>query len=364
MKLKSKPMKLKAKLLITLIVFVTSTLVLMMVTMPNMASLSVINTMVYFVSFLLILISATALMYILLESLIKPVSKLKKAFQHIGEGDVDYIIDYDTADDLGEIAVEFEKMRMQLKTDRETNNQFRREHQELIANISHDLKTPITSIKGYCEGIQDGMADTPEKLEQYIKTIHNKAIDMDRLIDELSYYAKIDTNRIPYNFVKISITDFFDDAAEELGMELKHQGIIFNYENRIDGNANIIADAEQLRKVVNNIVNNSIKYIDKIPGTITVRLCDEGDFVRIEIEDNGRGISQQDLQYIFERFYRTHSSRNSKTGGSGIGLSIVKKIMEDHGGKIWAKSQENEGTTIIFIIRKYLEENYEQNSNS
>ena len=117
----------------------------------------------------------------------------------------------------------------------------------------------------------------------------------------------------------------------------------------------IIADPEQLRRVIHNIIGNSIKYLDKQRGLINIRIKDVGDFIQVEIEDNGRGIAAADLPYIFDRFYRADASRNSATGGSGIGLSIVKKIIEDHGGKIWATSKESIGTVMYFVIRKYQE---------
>mgnify|MGYP005932876517 CR=1 FL=1 len=117
----------------------------------------------------------------------------------------------------------------------------------------------------------------------------------------------------------------------------------------------VIADAEQIKRVVNNIVGNSVKYMDKPEKSIQIRVLDVGDFVQVEIEDNGRGISAKDLPYIFDRFYRTDTSRNSSKGGSGIGLSIVHKIMEDHGGKVWATSREGLGTTMYFVLRKFQE---------
>ena len=123
----------------------------------------------------------------------------------------------------------------------------------------------------------------------------------------------------------------------------------------------VIADPEQIRRVVNNIISNSCKYFDKSQCFINMRIKDVGDFIQVEIEDNGRGISARDLPYIFDRFYRADASRNSATGGSGIGLSIVKKIIEDHGGKIWATSKESIGTVMYFVIRKYQEVPNEQN---
>ena len=117
----------------------------------------------------------------------------------------------------------------------------------------------------------------------------------------------------------------------------------------------MIADAEQMKRVINNIIGNSKKYSDKSHPQIHMCVKDVGDFVQVEIEDNGRGIAAKDLPYIFDRFYRTDASRNSSKGGSGIGLSIVKKIIEDHGGKIWASSKEGVGTVMYLVLRKYQE---------
>lgn len=147
-----------------------------------------------------------------------------------------------------------------------------------------------------------------------------------------------------------------------MGLELESENIRLNYSNLVGPEVRIIADPEQLKRVVNNIISNCIKYIDKKQGIIDIRILDEIDSIRVEIEDNGKGIAAKDLSNIFQRFYRTDASRNSSKGGSGIGLSIVKKIIEDHGGYIWATSKENEGTCLHFVIRKYREvENDEQN---
>ena len=138
-------------------------------------------------------------------------------------------------------------------------------------------------------------------------------------------------------------------------MDLENRNIYLSYENLLDKGTIIIADPVQLRKVINNIIGNSIKYMDKEKKAVSIRLLDAVDSVRVEIEDNGKGIASKDLANIFERFYRTDASRNSSQGGSGIGLSIVKKIIEDHGGYIWATSKEGEGTCMHFVIRKYFE---------
>lgn len=289
------------------------------------------------------------------HSIVTPIHMLQLATQNIKNGNLDFEVQVQNKDEIGELCEDFEEMRKRLKDNAEEKLRSEQQNKELISNISHDLKTPITAIKGYVEGLMDGVADTPEKQNKYLQTVYSKAIDMDHLINELSFYSKIDTNKIPYTFSRINVAGYFEDCAEDLGRELEEEYIEFIYENDVDASVQMIADAEQIKRVINNIVGNSKKYSDKADTKIHMTVKDVGDFVQVEIEDNGKGIAAKDLPYIFDRFYRTDASRNSSRGGSGIGLSIVKKIMEDHGGKIWVTSKEGVGTVMYLVIRKYQE---------
>ena len=304
---------------------------------------------------IVVFLTASLLIYWIYRTVSIPLSKLQAAARNIKEGNLDFEIHSETDDEIGMLCRDFEEMRLRLKANAEEKVAFDRENKELISNISHDLKTPITAIKGYVEGIMDGVADTPEKMDRYIKTIYNKANEMDLLINELTLYSKIDTNRIPYDFTTISAMDYFGDCADDLAMELEAKGVEFTYHNYLEEDSKVIVDPEQLRRVISNIVNNSVKYMDKPEAKIQMNLKDVGDFIQVELGDNGKGIAPKDLPYIFDRFYRTDASRNSSKGGSGIGLSIVKKIVEEHGGKIWATSENGVGTTMYFVIRKYKE---------
>lgn len=297
-------------------------------------------------------LSITAWIY---RSIVTPICKLEEAAKNIKEGNLDFTIEAESNDEMGNLCRNFEDMRQRLKESAEEKLEAEKQNRILISNISHDLKTPLTAIKGYVEGIMDGVADTPEKVDRYMRTIYSKAMDMDRLLNELTLYSKIDTNRIPYNFNRIHVADYFDDCIEEIGLELEAEHIGLSYFNYAGDDIQVIADPEQLKRVIDNIISNSVKYMDKEHGLINIRIKDVGDFIQVEIEDNGKGIGQKDLPFIFDRFYRTDASRNSATGGSGIGLSIVKKIIEDHGGKIWATSKESTGTVMYFVIRKYQE---------
>ena len=310
------------------------------------------------VSFVIILIlTGLALVSWIYRGMIAPLHQLTEATRKIAEGTLDFAIDVPGSfDEISTLCGNFEQMRERLKESADRRVEDESENRTLISNITHDLKTPVTSIKGYAEGLIDGVADTPEKREKYIRTIYNKASDMDRLINELTFYSGIDTNRIPYNYAKINLTDYFGDCVDEISLELESRGIELNYMNYLDRNAKIIADPEQLKKVINNIVGNSIKYMDKPKGVISIRLKESNSLIVVEIEDNGCGIPAKDLPFIFDRFFRSDASRNSRRGGSGIGLSIVKKIVEDHGGRVWATSHEGTGTTVLMEFRRYEEE--------
>ncbi len=283
-----------------------------------------------------------------------PIQQLNAAMQDIAEGNFDSRLPQVSDADMGKLFDNYEQMRLRLKENAEEKAENERKQKELVSNISHDLKTPVTSIKGYVEGIMDGVANTPEKMDRYIKTIYNKANDMDRLINELTTYSGIDSNKIPYHFLLLNVSDYFADCIEEIGLDLESRNIHLNYSNLAPPDTCVVADPEQIKKVINNIISNSVKYMGHDNGVIDIRIMEENESVKIEIEDDGQGIAPKDIGNIFERFYRADASRNSMQGGSGIWISIVKKIIEDHGGYVWATSKEGEGTCMHFILRKYI----------
>ena len=311
----------------------------------------------YLVSFRIMSLVIIALMVVCLiiwadKCFFAPMRKLRKAMKTITEGNLACEVKEDYEEELGGLCRDFENMRIHLKEAIDDKMRYDRDTKELISNISHDLKTPLTTIKGYVEGILDGVADSPDKMDRYLKTVYNKANDMERLIGELTLYSKIDTNEIPYNFIKINVKAYFDDCAEEIRTELESRNFVLTYLNYVPDDVCLIADPEQLYRVINNIISNSIKYNNKARGVINIRVREEKEYIHLEIEDNGQGVSPEEAGRIFERFYRTDASRNSRTGGSGIGLSIVKKIVEAHGGTIWAVSNKNVGLTMHILLRK------------
>lgn len=301
-----------------------------------------------------IVFTAAILVAWLYQGILLPLNALKKATRQLQEGNLDFSLKDSISDDeIGQLCADFEEMRIHLKKEIEVRIQYEQELKELISNISHDIKTPLTAIKGYAEGLLDGVADTPERREKYIRTIFAKAGDMTTLVDELSFYTKIDTNNIPYHFEKVLVNDYFQDCIEDNRSELELVNVTLEFISRVREETQVLGDREQLRRVMNNLIGNAVKYRGKKEKErIQVLLYEDEGFVWVEVEDDGQGISETALPYVFERFYRADASRNSKQGGSGLGLAIAKKIIEEHGGSIRAESELNVGTKIIFSLKK------------
>lgn len=330
---------------------------------------------------LVIIITATLLIIWLYNSIVKPLNILHIATMQIGAGHLDQPVHVNSTDEIGELCRDFEEMRIRLKEMIEERMRYEEDTRELISSMAHDLQTPLTSIKGYTEGILDGVANTPEKQQKYLRTIYSKASDMSYLVDELSVFAKVEQNSLPYHFLPINLHSYFCDCIEEFSLDLETKHINIHYDNQTSPDTMIVADPEQLKRVLHNIIGNSVKYLNKPNGDITISIRDvpvpkpvpplyrqlnkDGSviepeeppkppqqYVEIKIHDNGSGIEAKDLPYIFQRFYRADASRNSSKRGSGLGLAIVARIIEDHEGHVWAQSTYGEGTSIFFTLKK------------
>ena len=350
-------MKLKTKLILAFMIVMILPTLFTTVAMTAFAPKAVNDIQELYL--IIVFCTASALIFWIYRTVSLPLAKLQAAARNIKEGNLDFEIKNETNDEIGQLCQDFEEMRLRLKANAEEKVAYDKENKELISNISHDLKTPITAIKGYVEGIMDGVADTPEKMDRYIKTVYNKANDMNVLINELSLYSKIDSNIIPYNFEKININSYFKDCVDEIGADLEQRGMMFSYRNYCAANVMVTADPEQLKRVINNIINNACKYNNKAKGKVGITLTEYDRKVQVAIKDNGIGISKEDLPHIFRRTYRADMSRNS-AGGSGLGLSICKKIIEEHGGEIWAESKLRAGTTIFFTLNKVIDQSKEK----
>lgn len=293
--------------------------------------------------------------YLFSKTIAGPITNLKKATAEISSGNLDCEIIEEGDEEIKELCNDFEKMRIQLKDSVHMKLKYDDDRKMLVSSISHDLKTPITSIKGYVEGILDGVANTNEKRDNYLKTIYRKSEQMDGMIDDLLLYSKLDLKQIPFNFRKTDILEYFRYCIEESALELKKHNIEINLINNLVGSPYVMMDMERMRRVIVNIIDNSRKYMDKDEGKINILLRETDLSIIIEIRDNGAGISKNEINNIFERFYRADSAR-SGVKGSGLGLAIAKQIVEGHKGRIWAISHGNEGMSVLISLAKIMED--------
>ncbi|MCT4605142.1 MAG: HAMP domain-containing histidine kinase [Marinisporobacter sp.] len=309
------------------------------------------NRMTLIVISILILTTFT-LTFFIYKGIHKSIKKLEYAANEMKKGNLDYEIKKHLNDEMGDLSFILEEMRVRLKDSLEVQRKYEENRKNLISNISHDLKTPIMSIKGYIEGIKDGIADTPEKMDKYINTIYEKSRHMEGLIDELFLFSKLDLQKVSFDFQHMDLIEFLKYSVEDLSFDLE----------KIEGKINLTyeeekifvkADLQKLKRVVLNIVGNSVKYKGDFPLTIDIFVKKEGVRIIVEIKDNGKGISKEHIPYIFDRFYRGDSSRNTSVGGSGLGLAICKQIIEKHGGNMWVESIKNKGTSIFFSLKSF-----------
>lgn len=300
-------------------------------------------------SIFIIFIGVIAITAYLSKSILRPVKDLTVAMDKMKNGDLTYEFSGSADKEIKELCRAYDELRLNLQINAAERVEYENEQRMLIANLSHDIKTPVTSILGYVEGIRDGVADTPEKLDKYLYTIHSKAETIELMAENMSLYAKLEMKRLSYNMENISMNDFLEKSVAEYELDLQQGGIELLF-NLSDDNCIIRGDKEKLRRVFANIITNAIKYKSGSNGLLSVgtELGPHG--LLITFADTGRGIAPGDLEHIFESFYRGDSSRNAKVGGNGLGLSICKKIIEDHGGKIWIRSELNSGTKVTILL--------------
>ncbi len=299
---------------------------------------------------LLIIIGVITINTIILShSILHPIRELTKAVEYMKHGNLDVDIMRTSDEEIDKLCIAFDEMRIKLKEGREQEQFHINERKMLLANLSHDLRTPITSIKGYIQGIQDGIADTPEKMNKYLSTIASKATVIESMVDNMSLFAKLETDRLQFDFELGNINDLLKQLIEEYQLDFNRNNITFDI-NLCDTPAIVKLDFQKMRRVFSNLIENAIKYKKDDNGHISVTSEVKNSGVFITVSDSGIGIKNSDLNRIFEGFYRSDPSRNLNVKGNGLGLGIAKQITEKHGGKIWAKSENGEGTTIFIYL--------------
>ncbi len=289
------------------------------------------------------------------KQILEPLAALRSASDEIRKGNLDAPLVVPTLDELGQTCRDFDAMRRDLKTAREEQKRYEQNRKELIAGISHDLATPLTVVKGYASGLREGIANTPEKQHRYIDGIYHTACSMEHLVESLFLFSKLDLGRIPFTLENVLCYRYFEDFVQEEAPLMAEQGLTL----RLAGNpttAQIAIDRMQFRRVLENLLNNSLKYKIAASVDFTVTVTETAHSVTIHCADTGQGVPDESLPKLFDSFYRTDAARTNVTKGSGLGLAIAKQIIISMNGTIAASHTPGGGLTISITLPKVKED--------
>ncbi|MBZ9607853.1 HAMP domain-containing histidine kinase [Clostridium estertheticum] len=315
-------------------------------TSPKLVTFIDVLPIIIALSEIVILIILT---YILLKKdILLPLDSLHESARRILNGDFTYEIHYDYDTEMGLFCHDFEAMRDELKFSKEKEISIKVSEKELLACLSHDIKTPLTAIHGYVSGIKDGIVKDKAGIEKYCTIILNRVKMLSKLLEDILEHSKAELNKMDISLVEFYCGDFFKDILEDLSVEITSKEINFIFPDKIP-NLLLNGDKKRLSQVMYNLVSNSIKY-SREDGAISIYFENTGRYLNVYIKDTGIGISSADIPYIFSKFYRAEKCRNQNIPGSGLGLSISKYIVEAHGGFINCIESSLNGTIICFGI--------------
>jgi signal transduction histidine kinase len=278
----------------------------------------------------------------------QPLDILSDGVRQISDGNLEHRIEYECQDEFTPVCANFNEMAARLKASVELTEQHEQSRKELLAGISHDLRSPLTSIRAYVEGLLDGVAKTPETQKEYLEIIKNKAKDIDRMLSKIFLFSKMELGEYPDNPELLQLDDEVRQFIRALGTEYEEKGLILSADALVP--AMVLADPDQLRRVLTNIMENSTKYKTKDTGTLTISLREENVGYRLTLSDDGPGVPEESLPHLFEVFYRSDPSRQNPYRGSGLGLAIAANAIQRMKGKIEAKAGKNGGLEIVIWL--------------
>lgn len=282
------------------------------------------------------------------RTILRPLKELNKATEKIAKGDLEFNIHYTNNDELGSFAGSFESMRLQLKESLQKQKAIEETRKEMIASISHDLRTPISSIQGYVEGLKDGVADDEETRNRYLSVIRDKTFQLNRQIDDLFEYSKLDAGQLRLRIEVVDSRVMLENILQSVELRRGDRGPCLEIIRPLPS-VSLKVDSHRLEQVLMNLLENAFRYVPE-EGWVKVKSWVEDSNLVVAVEDNGPGIPQQHIPHLFKSFFRGEKSRSRRSGGTGLGLAISKYIVEAHSGRIWVESQEGQGSTFCFSL--------------
>lgn len=273
--------------------------------------------------------------------------ELNKGLLEISQGNLNFRVPRRSRDELGSLADNINYMAGELNNKMQEERRAENTKNELITNISHDLKTPLTSIMGYLKLIEDKNYQDQEQLRGFVNIAYSKSEKLKSLIDDLFEYTKLTDRGSKLDRNTISMDELLNQLIEEM-IPMCEENKLIIVKDMPEGKVMADVDGDKIVRAFENLLANAIRYSPK-PGEINVTLKDEENSVAVSFRNKSEGILDEELPLLFERFYRVEKSRSSDTGGSGLGLAIAKGIIELHGGRIWAQYKDGEITFNVLI---------------
>lgn len=279
------------------------------------------------------------------KRILMPLKELNKASERIRQGDLTQDICYSGEREFEEVCSTFNDMQKKIREERAQNARYEKARTDMIAGISHDIRTPLTAIRGTVTGLKDGIASTPEMQEKFLDTALRRTMEMDALLDQLFFFSKLETGKLPIQMTSVSLGEFTESYAAEKRDDPRLSELSFSAECKNDL-LTMQADPLLLRRILDNLLENSRKYAAGPDLAVKLEISSEKGRILILFSDNGPGVSEEALSHLFEEFYREDTSRN-KEKGNGLGLYIVKHLTEAMGGRV---SAENPGGLCITLV--------------
>ncbi|MDD3228979.1 MAG: HAMP domain-containing sensor histidine kinase [Oscillospiraceae bacterium] len=303
-----------------------------------------------FAIFLSILLTNRFLTKFVFQKIERPLDILADGVRQISEGNLEHRIDYPHEDEFAPVCVNFNEMAARLKASEERTRQHEQSRKELLVGVSHDLRSPLTSIRAYVEGLLDGVAKTPEAQRGYLETIKNKAEDIDQMLAKIFLFSKMELGEYPVSPELLRLDDEVRQLIRAVSAEYEEKGLRLSAQNLVP--ATISADPEQLRRVLINIMDNSVKYKIKNMGTLCISLSEDDGGYRLSLCDDGPGVPEEALPHLFEVFYRSDPSRQNPNRGSGLGLAIAANAIQRMKGNIESRNGKDGGLEIVIYLPK------------
>ncbi|HET9907152.1 MAG TPA: ATP-binding protein, partial [Anaerolineales bacterium] len=291
---------------------------------------------------------ATVLGYFLSSTVTDRIHLLQAAAEQLAKGDLKTRVPVQGRDEVAMLANAFNRMAEQLQAMDQKQRELENMRRDLIAWVSHDLQTPLTSMRAILEALSDGVVDEPEMVNRYLNTAQRDVRSLSALIDDLFQMAQLDAGGFPLSRAQASLSDLVSDTLESFS-ELAYRDSI-TLQGKVEPNVDpVFMDTQAIGRVLNNLISNALRHTSA-GGKIHVSARRMVEGVELTVSDTGEGIRAEDIPHIFESFYRGEKSRNRGTGGSGLGLAITRGILRAHGGDIRVESEPGKGTRFIFHI--------------